>query len=167
MGLKEPEETALTFSGNAELKAWQSSKTGGIPALADDSGLSVDALDGRPGVHSARWAGPDRDFLMAMNKVNLSLQKLDKISGFRVNRAAKFICSLSLAWPDGHLETTEACVKGNIVWPPRGSNGFGYDPFFVPLGFNKTFAEINPKVKHSISHRALAFKKLLKQVFIN
>ena len=156
--LSEPEETGATFCENAELKAKIASDATGLPALADDSGLVVHALDGAPGIYSARWAGPERDFDTAMKRVNSSL------SG-KANKSAAFVCALSLAWPDGYIATFEGCVTGNICWPPKGENGFGYDAIFIADGMDKTFAEIDPKKKHAISHRADAFKQLTKSCF--
>ena len=151
--LEEPEETASTFVGNAVLKARAAAQASGKVSLADDSGLSVNALNGEPGIYSARWAGEPRDFYKAMEKVNVAL-------GDSQDRSAAFICVLALAWPDGSMETFEGRVEGDIVWPPRGDKGFGYDPVFVATGMNRTFAEIDPSDKHRISHRADAFSKL-------
>lgn len=153
LDLEEPEETALTFVGNALLKARAAAKESGKVALADDSGLSVNALGGDPGIYSARWAGEPRDFHKAMEKVNEAL-------GESEDRSAAFICVLALAWPDGSVETFEGRVDGDIVWPPRGDKGFGYDPIFVAKGMSRTFAELDPAEKHRISHRADAFTKL-------
>lgn len=153
LGLDEPEETAATFVGNALLKARAAAKQSGKVALADDSGLSVHALGGDPGIYSARWAGEPRDFYKAMEKVNAAL-------GDSQDRSAAFICVLALAWPDGAVETFEGRVEGDIIWPPRGDKGFGYDPIFVAKGMSRSFAEIDPVEKHNISHRADAFSKL-------
>jgi XTP/dITP diphosphohydrolase len=153
LGLDEPEETGKTFIDNALLKAHAAAKASGKIALADDSGLAVNALGGDPGIYSARWAGEPRDFNRAMEKVHAAL-------GNTKDRSASFICVLALAWPDGRSEVFEGHVKGDIVWPPRGNKGFGYDPIFVATGMHKTFAEIEPDEKHNISHRADAFKKL-------
>ena len=168
LGLIEPEETADSFAGNAALKARAAAKAAGLPALADDSGLVVPALGGAPGVHSARWAGPARDFGQAMRRVEAELTAL----GTSDVRAA-FVCALALAWPDGHVEAAEGRVEGTLVFPPRGRRGFGYDPIFVPLekgaGHNGpdglTFGEMDPAEKHAISHRADAFRKLLTRAF--
>ena len=130
----------------------------GHPALADDSGLVVTALDGAPGIHSARWAGPDKDFAAAMAKVEAEL-------GTTANRRAHFACALALAWPDGDMETFEGAVHGVLTWPPRGDKGFGYDPVFVATGQTITFAEMEPAAKHRISHRADAFTKLIAACF--
>lgn len=161
LGLPEPEETGTTFIANAELKALQAADLSGLPALADDSGLCVDALGGDPGIFSARWAGPDKDFSLAMRLVNDALEAKGPDAG----RDAHFICALALAWPDGHVEAFEGRVDGRIVWPPRGDKGFGYDPVFEPLGHSITFAEMEPGTKHAMSHRADAFRKLVEAVF--
>ncbi len=153
-GLPEPEETETTFRGNAELKALASARGSGLPALADDSGLSVQALGGDPGIYSARWAGPEKDFGLAMQKVNDAM-------GDTADRSAHFTCALSLAWPDGHVETFEGYVHGVLVWPPRGAHGFGYDPMFVPDGHDISFGEMVPEAKHAMSHRAQAFAQLV------
>lgn len=154
LNLDEPEETETTFVGNALLKARAAAKSSGKVALADDSGLAVNALGGDPGIYSARWAGEPRDFNHAMKRVHDEL-------GDNPDRSASFICVLALAWPDGREEVFEGRVDGDIVWPPKGAKGFGYDPIFVATGMDKTFAEIEPEDKHRISHRADAFKKLL------
>jgi XTP/dITP diphosphohydrolase len=168
LGLPEPEETGTTFAENALLKAQASAQGAGLPALADDSGLCVTALDGAPGVYTADWAekqpyegGPGRDWYMAMGKVEGKLAEL----GTDSDRIAYFICTLALAWPDGHEEVFEGRVLGSLTWPPRGKLGFGYDPVFVPDGRKQTFAELDPAEKHSISHRADAFAKLVEAVF--
>lgn len=158
LNLAEPEETGASFIENAELKARAAAIASGMPALADDSGLCVNALNGDPGIYSARWAGPGKDFGVAMRKVHDAL-------GTAVDRSAYFICVLSLAWPDGHIENFEGRVDGDIVWPPRGQKGFGYDPIFQEKGSDQSFAEIDPARKHAISHRAKAFEKLLKNCF--
>ncbi|MBI1360596.1 MAG: RdgB/HAM1 family non-canonical purine NTP pyrophosphatase [Alphaproteobacteria bacterium] len=159
LGLPEPEETETTFRGNAELKALAAAKAAGEPALADDSGLAADGLSGAPGIYSARWAGPDKDFAAAMQKVEDGLAA-EAGPGGDVDRRASFVSVLSLAWPDGHVESFEGVVRGQLVWPPRGGRGFGYDPIFVPEGETQTFGEMDPAHKHAISHRALAFAKL-------
>jgi len=158
LGLPEPEETEKTFIGNALLKAHAAAKAAGIPALADDSGLAVTALGGDPGIYSARWAGPNKDFADAMQKVE------DGLAG-QSDRSGKFICALALAWPDGHAETVEGTIAGELVWPPRGSHGFGYDPMFRPEGYDVTFGEMDPGKKHEISHRADAFRHLVARCF--
>lgn len=150
MDLPEPEETGSDFAENSAIKALAAAKATGLPALADDSGLCVEALDGAPGIYSARWAGPDKDFALAMTKIR-------DLLGAAENRRGAFVCVLALAWPDGRVETFEGKVEGNLCWPPRGDRGFGYDPFFVPLGKQQTFAEIEPERKNAMSHRAKAF----------
>lgn len=158
LGLAEPVEDGETFAANAEIKALAAAKAANLPALADDSGLAVSALNGQPGIYSARWGGPDKDFHLAMKRVNDEL-------GDHPDRSARFVCALTLAWPDGHVETFEGTVNGTITWPLRGSKGFGYDPIFTPDGFDITFAEMEPEKKHSMSHRADAFKKLVQACF--
>ncbi len=165
LGLPEPEETADSFAGNAALKAVAAATASGEPALADDSGLSVDALDGKPGIYSARWAGPSRDFSAAMRKIKTAILDIEARDGKPANRRACFVCALSLAWLDGHVETVEGECPGSLVWPPRGGNGFGYDPIFVPDGHSWTFAEFNPEAKAAINHRAIAFNRMLATVF--
>jgi len=155
LGLPEPEETGLTFRANAELKARAAAEASGLIALADDSGLAVTALKGDPGIYSARWAGEAKDFGLAMQKVEDALQA----SG-SADRSAAFMCGLAVAWPDGHVDYYEGTVKGQLVWPPRGENGFGYDPVFVAEGDEITFGEMDPDAKHAISHRADAFRQL-------
>ncbi len=158
LGLAEPEETGATFAENAALKARAATQGAGRPALADDSGLAVHALGGQPGIHSARWAGPDKDFGAAMARVEREL-------GQTADRRAAFVCALCLAWPDGAQETFEGRIEGRLTWPPRGGRGFGYDPIFVAEGFDITFGEMEPAEKHRISHRAQAFAKLVRAVF--
>ncbi|MDP2699199.1 RdgB/HAM1 family non-canonical purine NTP pyrophosphatase [Thalassospira sp.] len=158
LNLPEPEETEKTFIGNAQLKALASARAANLPALADDSGLVVAALDGAPGIYSARWAGPDKDFDMAMEKIHIGV-------GDDPDRSAAFICALSLAWPDGHVENFEGRVDGELVWPKRGRGGFGYDPMFRPDGFDQTFGEMAPAKKHEMSHRARAFALLVAACF--
>ena len=158
LGLAEPEETGATFAANAELKARAAARAANLPALADDSGLAVDALGGDPGIYSARWAGPSKDFSAAMALVNERI-------GDEPDRGGRFVCALALAWPDGHCEIFEGVVEGELVWPPRGENGFGYDPMFKPLGHAETFGEMDPMAKHAISHRADAFRKLVAGCF--
>ena len=159
LGLPEPEETADTFTGNAELKALAAAKAAGQPALADDSGLACDGLAGAPGIYSARWAGPEKDFRAAMQKVEDGLEAETTADG-EVDRRASFVCVLSLAWPDGHVESFEGIVRGQLVWPPRGDKGFGYDPIFVPEGETETFGEMTTERKLPLTHRAIAFQKL-------
>ena len=158
LGLDEPIETGTTFAANAELKARAAAQSAGLAALADDSGLAVTALGGEPGILSARWAGPDKDFTIAMQKVEDRLAEEN-------DRSAHFVCALALCWPDGHMETFEGRVDGTLIWPPKGDKGFGYDPVFVADGFEATFAEMEPDEKHSISHRADAFRKLVDGCF--
>ncbi len=159
LGLAEPEETEATFEGNARLKARAAALASGLPALADDSGLAVEALGGAPGVYSARWAETPggRDFHAAMREV---WQRLEAAGAPEPRRAA-FICALALAWPDGHDEIFLGRCAGRLVWPPRGERGFGYDPIFVPDGHDITFGEMAPAAKHAISHRADAFRQLV------
>ena len=158
LGLPEPEETGLTFIANAELKALSASLGANVIALADDSGLAVDGLNGAPGIYSARWAGPTKDFDLAMKKIENAL-------GQNPDRNAQFICALSLAWPDGHCDTFEGKVAGKLTFPPRGTHGFGYDPIFIPEGFDITFGEMDPVKKHEMSHRADAFRQLVAACF--
>lgn len=158
LSLAEPEETAQNFVGNAEIKALAAAQAAHIPALSDDSGLEVHALNGAPGIHSARWAGPDKDFAAAMQQIH------DQV-GDSPDRSAAFICALCLAWPDGHTETFEGRIDGTLCWPPRGTHGFGYDPFFVPEGDTRSFGEFIPDEKHAISHRARAFQQLITACF--
>ncbi len=155
LGLDEPEETETTFAGNALLKARAAMRATGLPALSDDSGLAVTALGGEPGIYSARWAGEPRDFYRAMERVEEAL----KASGSQ-DRSAKFVCALAVAWPDGQEAVFEGEVHGTLVWPPRGTKGFGYDPVFVADGEAITFGEMDPDRKHAMSHRADAVKKL-------
>ncbi len=158
LNLPEPDETGSTYIENAELKARAAATTAGLPALADDSGMGVDALDGAPGIYSARWAGPNKDFAFAMKRVQTEL-------GENPNHNARFICALSLAWPDGHCESFEGEVRGKLLFPGRGTKGFGYDPIFVAEGYDITFAEMDPTEKHEISHRAHAFRQLVSACF--
>jgi XTP/dITP diphosphohydrolase len=157
LGLPEPEETGTTFEENARIKAVAAAEAAKIPALADDSGVVVDALGGDPGVYSARWAGPSKDFKMAMAKVEEKLRAMDALTPDR--RGGRFVAVLCLAFPDGFCELYRGEVEGKMVWPPRGSGGFGYDPMFVPSGLTRTFAEITPEEKHAVSHRARAFAR--------
>ncbi len=158
LNLAEPDETGTTFIANAELKAAAAAMAANLPALADDSGMSVDALDGAPGIYSARWAGPNKDFNDAMKRVETALAG-------NPNRRAQFNCALTLAWPDGHCESFEGTLHGHLVFPPRGTKGFGYDPIFMAGGQNITFGEMEPDAKHAISHRAMAFRKLVAACF--
>lgn len=159
LGLAEPAETETTFEGNALLKAKAAAEGSGLPALADDSGLEVPALDGAPGVYSADWAGPSRDFGRAMTRVH---DELERRGAWRATRAprANFISVLCLAWPGGRHQFFTGRVEGTLVWPPRGGNGFGYDPMFVPEGEIRTFGEMEPKEKYAVSHRTRAFEAL-------
>ena len=161
LDLPEPEEIGNTFADNADLKAREAADLSGLPALADDSGLCIDALHGRPGIFSARWAEDadgNRDWMRAMERVWTRLEA----EGPEASRDAHFACALSLAWPnDGQIEGFEGRVDGTLTWPPRGDKGFGYDPMFVPAGHEQTFGEMDPAEKHTISHRARAFEKLL------
>ena len=158
LGLPEPDETGVSFIANAELKARAAAAGAALPALADDSGLAVTALDGAPGIYSARWAGPAKDFGEAMARVERELQARGAVAPEQ--RAARFVCALSLCWPDGHCESFEGSIAGTLVWPPRGEHGFGYDPMFLPNGRTLTFGEMEPAAKHAISHRAAAFRQL-------
>ena len=157
LGLIEPEETGKTFTENAELKARLAAEASGLPALSDDSGMAVSALGGAPGIYSARWAGPKKDFSAAIKRVNDALLMTGSS-----DRSCSFICVLSLAWPDGHIESFEGRVSGTAVFPPRGSHGFGYDPIFIPKGYQKTFAELGDDIKNKIGHRAIATQSLIK-----
>ncbi len=158
--LREPEETGSTFVENSLIKSNSCARASGLLSLADDSGLAVEALGGDPGIYSARWAGPDKDFNVAMKKVEEALQAQGATTAQK--RRAAFICVLSLVWPDGSHEVFEGKVEGTLVWPPRGTQGFGYDPIFQPDGYDITFGEMEPDAKHAISHRADAFNQMLK-----
>jgi XTP/dITP diphosphohydrolase len=165
LGLGEPEETGNTFEANARIKAVAAAKAAELPAFADDSGLAVDALNGAPGIFSARWAGPNKDFNAAMAQIERLLQERGATTSDK--RGAHFVSALCVAWPDGHIEEVEAHVDGTLVWPPRGTAGFGYDPMFMPNGFDRTFGEMTSIEKHGLpplglglSHRARAFVKL-------
>ena len=164
LDLPEPEENGNTFVDNAELKAREAADLSGLPALSDDSGLSVDALHGMPGIFSARWAEDEagnRDFMRAMERVWRETEE----AGPEAGHDAHFTCVLSIAWPDGDIESFEGKVHGTIVWPPRGEKGFGYDPIFLPEGRSQTFGEMDPAGKHEISHRAIAFHQLVAACF--
>jgi XTP/dITP diphosphohydrolase len=165
LNLPEPEETGSTFAENAAIKAHAAAKASGLPAFADDSGLAVDALGGSPGIHSARWAGPDKNFARAMQAIDQMLR--DHGATIPARRTAHFVSALCVAWPDGHTEDFEAIVEGTLVWPPRGDAGFGYDPMFLPDGHDRTFGEMTSDEKHGLpprgqglSHRARAFMAL-------
>lgn len=160
LGLGEPDETEPDFKGNALLKARAAAKVAGLPALADDSGLAVEALNGAPGIFSARWAGPDKDFALAMKRVEGELAALNAPS-----QRAAFICALAMVWPDGYEVVFEGRVEGTLTFPPRGVRGFGYDPIFVPEGFHETFGEMDQVLKHAMSHRARAFAQLVAACF--
>ena len=153
LDLDEPEETGDSFAANAEIKARAAATASGLPALADDSGLAVAALGGAPGIHSARWGGPEKDFTAAMTR-------LETVLGGAGGASARFECALALCWPDGHCESFAGSIAGSLVFPPRGDRGFGYDPVFVADGHDITFAEMDPEQKERISHRADAFAKL-------
>ncbi len=154
LNLPEPEETGASFADNAAIKAVAAAQGSGLSALADDSGLEVEALGGAPGIHSARWGGPGKDFDLAMARVNRAM-------AVGTDRHANFTCALALASPDGAVELFEGKVFGTIAWPPRGTRGFGYDPIFVPDGYNETFGEMEPELKNRLSHRMRAFEKLM------
>ena len=165
LGLAEPDETGTTFRANARIKAEAAAKASKMPAFADDSGLAVDALNGDPGIYSARWAGPDKDFRLAMNTIQSLL--VERGAKSAEQRRGHFVSALCVAWPDGHVEEFEATVDGTLMWPPRGTAGFGYDPMFLPDGHARTFGEMAPDEKHGLppkgqglSHRARAFLKL-------
>lgn len=167
LGLPEPEETGTSFAANARIKALAAARTSEKPAFADNSGLVIDALDGEPGIHSARWAGPGKDFRAAINQIQTLL--IERGAKAPEQRRAHFIAALCLAWPDGHVEEFEGRIDGIAVWPPRGTRGFGYDPLFRPDGFDHTFGEMSAEEKHGLppqrqglSHRARAFMKLAK-----
>ncbi|WP_420345922.1 RdgB/HAM1 family non-canonical purine NTP pyrophosphatase [Pelagibius sp.] len=153
LGLPEPEETGDSFVANAVLKARAACDATGLPAIADDSGLDVPALGGQPGIYTARWAGPGRDFMVAMERVHREL-------GESPDRRGIFVCNLSVVWPDGQTASFEGRLEGTLVWPVRGDRGFGFDPMFQPKGFDITFGEMDPAKKHAMSHRALAFAQL-------
>ncbi|HET9244415.1 MAG TPA: RdgB/HAM1 family non-canonical purine NTP pyrophosphatase [Xanthobacteraceae bacterium] len=165
LSLAEPAESGTSFKENARIKASAAATAAGLPAFADDSGLTVDALDGDPGIYSARWAGPEKDFRHAMQTVEDKLR--ERGAQERSQRNAHFVSALCLAWPDGHVEEFEGTVDGTLVWPPRGERGFGYDPMFLPSGHTRTFGEMTNVEKHGLpprgkglSHRARAFLKL-------
>ena len=161
--LEEPEETESTYAGNARIKAHFAAQQTGLPALSDDSGISIDALDGAPGVYTADWAetGSGRDFMQAMRRAQQELVKKKAMAPW----LACFNCTLCLAWPDGHDEIFAGIAPGQVVWPVRGENGFGFDPMFVPNGYNITFAEMSPEQKAPLTHRARAFEQLVSECF--
>ncbi len=171
LGLGEPDETGTTFQANARIKAEAAAQAAKLPAFADDSGLAVDALAGQPGIHSARWAGPTKDFNGAMTRIERLLQERGATEP--AQRGAHFVSALCVAWPDGHCEEVEARVDGTLVWPPRGTAGFGYDPVFLPNGHTRTFGEMSAEEKHGLpphgkglSHRARAFVKLAERCLV-
>ena len=159
LGLPEPEETGTTFVENATIKAIAAATASGLPALADDSGITLPALNGAPGLYTADWSGPTRDWDLAMTKLHRALRATD-------DRGAAFVSALVVAWPDGQTVAVEGRVEGHVVWPPRGDRGSGYDPMFVANGMTETFGEIEPAAKQAISHRADAFKKLVERLFV-
>jgi XTP/dITP diphosphohydrolase len=161
LGLPEPEETGSTFADNARLKAQAAAKESGLPSLSDDSGLCVDALDGAPGIYSARWAGPDKDFRVAMRRIEELLSAKDV-----PDKRAHFVCALAVAAPGEETDIYEGRVFGTLAFPPRGDKGFGYDPIFLPEGYRFTFGEMDPREKHAMSHRARAFAKFVKQAIV-
>lgn len=171
LNLPEPEETGTTFEENARIKALAAAQASGLPALSDDSGLCVDALDGKPGIHSARWAGPEKDFALAMRNVEEAMQAAGAASA--AQRTGRFVAVLCLAWPDGHAVEFRGEIEGTMVWPPRGGMGFGYDPVFLPEGQERTFGEMSAQEKHgwtrgaahALSHRARAFKLMVESWF--
>ena len=162
LNLISPIESGKSFKENAEIKSLSAAKESKIISISDDSGLVIDALNGMPGIYSARWAGANKNFDLAMKKVENELQKSNAI--LPNQRTSHFVCALSMAWPDGNLITVEGKVYGTIVWPPKGKNGFGYDPIFLPHGYSVTFGEMEVKKKDRISHRSLAFQKLLRKI---
>ena len=164
LGLPAPPETGTTFESNATIKALAAARASGLPALADDSGLSVEALGGEPGVYTADWEGPTRDAMVGMRRIQEELKKRG-VPDTDAARSATFHCVLALAWPDGHVERMEGALEGRIVWPPRGSGGHGYDPCFQPVGETRTNAEMAPAEKNAISHRGRAFAKLVEACF--
>jgi XTP/dITP diphosphohydrolase len=156
LGIAEPEETGASFIENARIKAEAAAKASGMPAVADDSGLEVAALGGAPGIHSARWGGPNKDFNLAMQRVNRELAATGS-----ADRSAKFVCGLAYALPNGETIVSRGAITGTLVWPPRGTRGFGYDPIFVPEGYSETFGEMDPDRKNFLSHRLRAFDILI------
>jgi XTP/dITP diphosphohydrolase len=162
LNLPEAEETGETFAANAKLKAVAAAKAASMLALSDDSGLEVAALDGEPGIHSARWGGHERDFGLAMQRVHRELEA----KGVTAPRA-NFVCALALAAPDGSAQAFEGKVFGSLVWPPRGTRGFGYDPIFVPDGYNETFGEMERELKNRLSHRMRAFEQLMAEAYVD
>ena len=162
---EEPEENGTSFKANAEIKAEYYAKVTGLPALADDSGLVIPDLDGQPGIYSARWAGADKNFLTAMKRIEDMLHEKFGADAI-IQNEAYFVCALTIYWPsDHHFETFEGRLEGHIQFPPSGTKGFGYDPIFVPKGYNNTLAELSPDIKNQISHRSEAFKQLVNACF--
>ncbi|MBC8050911.1 MAG: RdgB/HAM1 family non-canonical purine NTP pyrophosphatase [Chitinophagales bacterium] len=164
LGVPEPEETGATFEENAQLKAAVSGFATGLPALADDSGIEVHDLDGAPGIYAARWAGPEKDFAVAMQRVQNELEEKGKADG---PRRATFVCVLALMMPGENPVAFEGRVAGRVIWPPRGNNGFGYDPMFIPDGYDLTWGEMEPAQKYAMSHRAVAFEKFKAAILSN
>lgn len=162
LGVPEPEETGASFAENARIKAAAAAKVSGVCALADDSGLEVEALGGNPGIHSARWGGPEKDFGQAMARVHRELEAIGA-----ANARANFTCALALAAPDGAVQVFEGKVFGTLTWPPRGRRGFGYDPIFVPDGYTETFGEMAPALKNQLSHRMRAFEQLMAATYVD
>ena len=160
LDLPEPDETETTYTGNAQLKARAAAIASGFPALSDDSGFEMLALNKDPGLYSARWAGQDKNFMAAMERVHQEFTETGSD-----DRRCRFVCALSIVWPDGHDETVEGIIDGDFIWPPRGNRGFGYDPIFQLSGTDQTFGEADPDWKHSVSHRARAFDQLLERCF--
>ncbi len=160
--IKEPEENGATFEENALIKSTFVTKKTGLPSISDDSGICFSDLNDNPGIYSARWAGPSKDFNLAMLKVNNAINEITQ-----PNYDCYFICSLSISWPDKFAVTVSGQLNGKFSWPPRGDKGFGYDPIFKPLGYDMTFAEMDPNFKHKISHRSIAFNKLVNLCFPN
>lgn len=166
LGLPEPEENGPTFIANAEIKARAAATATNLPALADDSGIVIESLDGAPGIYTARWAGPRRDFALAMRKTEDELAARGHgIDNPQAHRRAHFVCAFVLCWPDGHTEAVEGSVAGRVTWPPRGTHGFGYDPIFIPDGYSRTFGEMLPQAKQPLTHRTQAFDKLVARCF--
>ena len=172
LGLPEPEENGPTFIANAEIKAIAAATATQLPALADDSGIVVESLDGAPGIYTARWAEPQRgaepqrDFALAMRRTEDELAARGHgIDNPKAHRRAHFVCAFVLCWPDGHIEAVEGSVAGRVTWPPRGTHGFGYDPMFIPDGYAVTFGEMLPQAKQRLTHRTQAFNKLVARCF--
>lgn len=158
--LDEPVEDGDSYIANAAIKAKAAAITSGLPALSDDSGFEVMAIDGDPGLYSARWAGADKDFSVAMQHVHDAIT-----ASCKTDTSCRFVCALALCWPDGEIVTTQGIIDGHYVWPPRGNRGFGYDPMFIPDGYEQSFGEVDPEWKHAVSHRAIAFQQLIDLCF--